>query len=60
MSTPTKTPPALPAPTPPAAAPVRDIDDLPVHGPFEDRQQETARAIHKDSHDWQVGGGVSW
>lgn len=54
MSTPTKTPPAPPA-TPPAAAPVRDIDDLPVHGALEDRQQETARAIHKDSRDWQWG-----
>jgi len=34
----------------------------PIHGPFEDAQEQAARAIHRDirTYGWSYSAGVSW
>ena len=53
------TPPSLAAPTPAGAQTARPV--MPIHGAFEDAQEQSARAIHRDvrTYGWAYDAGAS-
>lgn len=55
------TPPSLAAPTVAGAQTAGPVV-RPIHGPFEDAQEQAARAIHRDirTYGWSYSAGVSW
>lgn len=55
------TPPSLAAPTVAGAQTAGPVV-RPIHGPFEDAQEQAARAIHRDirTYGWAYNAGVSW
>ena len=55
------TPPSLAAPTVAGAQTAGPVV-RPIHGPFEDAQEQAARAIHRDilTYGWAYDAGVSW
>ncbi len=54
-------PPSLAAPTVAGAQTAGPVV-RPIHGPFEDAQEQAARAIHRDirTYGWAYSAGVSW
>ena len=55
------TPPSQSAPTVAGAQTAGPVV-MPIHGPFEDAQEQQARAIHRDirTYGWAYNAGVSW